>query len=73
MDTAGEGTAKAQLDDDPGAIEESWTFIGDESDSELTKRIRDSRTASLATHDFGERGMRALEAVEPAAAVLDKP
>ena len=46
---AGEGATKAQLDDELAAIEENWTFIGDESDSELTKRIRNSRTASLAT------------------------
>ena len=57
------------------AIEESWTFIGDDSDAELSKRLRDydPRAAlehrggmpSLADRNLGERGRKALEAVEP--------
>lgn len=64
-------TAQLQDDDDDlAAIEETWTFIGDESDPELQRRIKDfdigqvSRSHSRRT----SQGLRAVEAVEPVSA-----
>lgn len=39
-------TAIDLLDDEGGDIEESWTFIGDESDPELQRRIQEWDTSS---------------------------
>lgn len=57
-------TGAEEVDDD---IEESWTFIGDESDPELSRRIaewepmaskglRGGQTASSYGHQRGVRG-----------------
>lgn len=58
-----------QNDDLATDVEESWTFIGDESDPELQKRIRDwdptAYKESRASMD--QRSPKAIGAVEPSA------
>jgi sterol 3beta-glucosyltransferase len=54
--------------DDEGEIEENWTFIGDESDPELQKRIRDweSPVRGRAPRvSLDHAGLRAMQGVEP--------
>lgn len=48
MVTKSDSPEKPQFDDELQAIEESWTFIGDEADPELAKRIRDFDMKSYA-------------------------
>jgi hypothetical protein len=55
-------------DDDLAAdIEESWTFIGDESDPELQKQIREWDPAAYreSRSSLDGRGGKAIGAVKP--------
>lgn len=72
-------TALQDVEDDLAGIEETWTFIGDESDPELQRRIKDfdlgqmprsstssrSVSRSHSRRTSHHRGLRAVEAVEP--------
>lgn len=61
------GGAAANADDE-GEIEESWTFIGDESDPDLQKRLQEgeSPVRGRAPRINMERtGLRAMQGVEP--------
>ena len=40
--------------DDPGADEESWTFIGDEADPELARRIAEWEPMANLGHGGGK-------------------
>jgi hypothetical protein len=55
-------------DDEEGEIEETWTFIGDESDPELMKKMQDW-DISKGGRGGGPRvsmdGLRAVQAAEP--------
>ncbi|KAL9625610.1 MAG: hypothetical protein Q9160_000323 [Pyrenula sp. 1 TL-2023] len=64
-------------DDDMAAIEETWTFIGDENDPELRRRIKDhdisgrtSTSQSRSQSRRTSRGRKAVEAVEPVPATI---
>jgi sterol 3beta-glucosyltransferase len=64
-------SSDALQDDDLAVdVEESWTFIGDESDPELQKRIRDwDPTAYIESRASTDRTRaRAVGAVKPSAA-----
>ena len=54
-------------DDGTGDVEESWTFIGDDSDPDLQKRIQDLDLgrAPRVSMDLSKAGVRATQAVEP--------
>jgi hypothetical protein len=60
-----QGTAQTEPDDDVD-IEESWTFIGDESDPELQRKMQDW---DIATRGRAPRvsmdGLRTMQGVEP--------
>lgn len=64
--SSSKGSAAAALDDDEFMnIEESWTFIGDESDPELKKRIRDFNLSREPRVSVTRKGMSIVQAVEP--------
>ena len=58
-------TATGLEDDEFGNIEESWTFIGDDSDPELKKRIQDFNMSREPRVSVARRGMSVVQAVEP--------
>lgn len=59
-------TSATMLDDDDfGEIEESWTFIGDESDPELAKRIQDWEPAKEPRVSLARKGMSVSQILEP--------
>ena len=64
-----EALASAAIDiDDGNEIEENWTFIGDESDPELQKRIQDWETPLRGRGprvSLDRAGLRAMQGVEP--------
>ncbi|EXJ85119.1 sterol 3beta-glucosyltransferase [Capronia epimyces CBS 606.96] len=55
--------------DDGGEIEENWTFIGEESDPDLQRRMHDwespRRGRGLGVGIEGAAGLRAIQGVEP--------
>ena len=54
--------------DDNGDIEESWTFIGDESDPELRRRLQDWEPPVRGRGprvSMDRAGLRAMQGVEP--------
>jgi hypothetical protein len=56
--------ATPELEDDAN-IEESWTFIGDESDPELQKKLQDWDLASRGRPPrVSMDGLRAMQGVE---------
>jgi sterol 3beta-glucosyltransferase len=57
-------TATALDDDEFGNIEESWTFIGDDSDPELKKRIQDFNLNREPRVSVARRGMSVVHSVE---------
>jgi hypothetical protein len=64
--SSSKGANAAALDDDEfGNIEESWTFIGDDSDPELKKRIHDFNLNREPRVSFAKRGVSVVQAVEP--------
>lgn len=64
-----EALASAAIDlDDGNEIEENWTFIGDESDPELQKRIQDWEAPSRGRGprvSMDRAGLRSMQGVEP--------
>ena len=67
---AATGDASKVPPEDDATIEESWTFIGDDSDPELVKRIKDydakkrMSTTSLAERHLESRGLPVGESLE---------
>ena len=58
-------SSPAVLDDDlVGDIEESWTFIGDESDPELKRRIEGWDGMRVPRVSMDRRGLKVVEGVE---------
>ena len=47
-------------------IEESWTFVGDESDPEIQKKMQGWDLASRGPPRVSMDGLRAIQGVEPA-------
>lgn len=58
------GTATPEIDDDVD-IEESWTFIGDESDPEIQKKMQEWDLAGRGPPRVSMDGLRAMQGVEP--------
>lgn len=59
-------TSATMLDDeDFGDIEESWTFVGDESDPELRKRIQDWEVPGEPKVRMSRKGMSVSQILEP--------
>jgi hypothetical protein len=58
-------TATALDDDEFGNLEESWTFIGDDSDPELKKRIQGLNMNRESRVSVARRGMNVVHAIEP--------
>lgn len=48
---------------DEGDIEESWTFIGDESDPELQRQVQGWESPTRVNVD--RAGLRSMQGVEP--------
>ena len=59
-----QGTAEADPEDDVD-IEESWTFIGDESDPEIQRKMQNWDLASRRPPRVSMDGLRAMQGVEP--------
>ena len=64
-DSSAKGSAATALDDDELMnIEESWTFIGDDSDPELKKRIRDFNLSREPRVSVATRSVSVAQPVE---------
>jgi len=64
--SSSKGSAVSALEEDEfGNIEESWTFIGDDSDPDLKRRIQDFNVAREPRVSVTRRGMSVVEAGEP--------
>ena len=46
-------------------LEESWTFIGDDSDPELKQRLHDLNVIREPRVSVARRGMSVVQAIEP--------
>ena len=55
----------ATADEEDFGDEESWTFIGDESDPELQKRIRDWEPGRESRVSMVRRSVSVVQAIEP--------
>lgn len=58
-------TATALDEDEFGNIEESWTFIGDDSDPELKRQLQEINMSREPRVSVARRGISVVEAVEP--------
>jgi hypothetical protein len=59
-------SAATALDDDEFMnLEESWTFIGDDSDPELKQRLHDLNVSREPRVSVARRGMSVVQAIEP--------
>jgi hypothetical protein len=64
--SSSKGSAATALEEDEfGNIEESWTFIGDDSDPDLKRRIQDLNVGREPRVSVTRRGMSVVEAGEP--------
>lgn len=64
--SSSKGSSATALDEDEfGNIEESWTFIGDDSDPELKRRIHDFNLSREPRVGVARRVISVVEAVEP--------
>ena len=59
-----QGATTPALEDDV-EIEESWTFIGDESDPEVQKKMQEWDLASRGQPRVSMDGLRSMQGVEP--------
>lgn len=57
--------ANTALDEEDVDIEESWTFIGDESDPELQRKMQDWDLAARRPPRVSMDGLRSMQGVEP--------
>ena len=72
--TSTKDSSTTPQDDDFGDIEESWTFIGDESDPELRRRIQEWTPGGEAGMPRASltRGREVVESIEPVRRKLSK-
>lgn len=59
-----QGTSTPAEEDDVD-IEESWTFIGEESDPEIQKKMQEWDLASRGPPRVSMDGLQAMQGVEP--------